>query len=268
MLFGDRLVVLRGGGDLATGVAFRLHRAGFPVIILELAKPLTVRRPVAFSTAVDADRVSVEGITGLRVDTLEAAIRTARDGVVPVLVSPSLPEVAASVVVDARMAKRRDDTTIGDAPLVVALGPGFTAGIDCDAVVETMRGPRLGRVIWQGAAAANTGVPGMLGGRSRQRVLRTEIGGTVGWKVAIGDLVQAGRDLGTVDGEPIVATVDGVVRGLIAPGREVAPGVKIGDIDPRGDLAACFEISDKALAVGGGVVEAVFTWLGREHDRR
>lgn len=268
MLFGDRLVVVRGGGDLATGAVFRLHRAGFPAVVLELAEPLTVRRTVAFSSAVDAGRVDVEGVTARRVDTIEAATRAARDGTVTVLVSPSLPGIGASVVVDARMAKHSADTTRRDAPLVLALGPGFTAGVDCDAVVETMRGPRLGRVIWNGAAAPNTGVPGTIGGRSAERVLRTDTGGRVSWEVEIGDLVQAGQGMGAVDGAPIVTSIDGVARGLIAPGREVEPGTKIGDVDPRGDRTACFEISDKALAVGGGVVEAVLTWLSREHDPR
>lgn len=263
MLFGDRLIVLRGGGDLATGAAVRLHRAGFPVIVLELAEPLAVRRPVAFSTAIDEGRVDVEGVAARRVETIGAATRAAREGVVPVLVSPALPENEASVVVDARMAKRSGDTSIGDAPLVVGLGPGFRAGADCDVIVETMRGPRLGRVIWKGEAAANTGVPGTLGGRSAERVLRADTAGTVGWDVEIGDLVRVGQRLGSAGGEAIVANIDGVMRGLIASGRVIEPGSKIGDIDPRGDRTACFEISDKALAVGGGVVEAVLTWLGR-----
>ena len=263
MLFADHLVVLRGGGDLATGVAYRLVRAGFPVIVLELAQPLTVRRTVALSTAVTDGRVRVEDIEARVAHSIEAAIQLAGSGVVPVLVKPGLPRTGASVVVDARMTKHATDTTMEDAPLVVGLGPGVTAGVDCDAVVETMRGHRLGRVIWEGAAAPNTGIPGSIGGRAGDRVLRAPTAGTVEWDVSIAEVVRAGREMGRVDGRVITAPLDGVVRGLITPGAYVEPGTKIGDIDPRGDPEACFEISDKSVAIGGGVVEAVLTWLNR-----
>ena len=263
MLFADHLVVIRGGGDLATGVAFRLRHAGFPVIVLELAHPLTVRRTVALSTAVTEGTVLVEDIEGRRIDSIAAAEPLAASGVVPVLVEPGLPPTGASVVVDARMAKDVGDTTIEDAPFVVALGPGFTAGVDCDAVIETKRGHRLGRVIREGRPAPNSGVPGPVGGRSGERVLRAPGAGEVAWAVTIGDLVRAGAEIGRADGHPITAGIDGVVRGLIAPGTSVPAGAKVGDIDPRGDQAACFTISDKSLAVGGGVLDAVLTWLNR-----
>jgi xanthine dehydrogenase accessory factor len=255
----DVVVLVRGAGDLATGVAWRLKRAGFGVIMCELEHPLTVRRPVAFSTAVGDGSVTVEGVRAVRAATAEAAA-LARSGVVPVVVSPGLPSLPADVVVDARVAKRVLDTTIRDAALVVALGPGFEAGRDCHAVVETMRGPRLGRVYWQGRAAPNTGTPGVIGGRGAERVLRAPVAGRARWRASIGDAVASGAVLGTVDDERVRAPFAGVVRGLIADGTPVVQGLKIGDVDPRAGTD-WREISDKALAVAGGVLEAILTWL-------
>ena len=167
MLFADHRVVVRGGGDLATGVVARLHRAGFPVVICELAHPLTVRRTVALSTAVLDGTATVEGVAARRatVDDIDGLLA---DGIVPVLTSPQLPPIERSIVVDARLAKRNIDTAITDAPLVIGLGPGFLAAVDCHAIVETQRGSRLGRVLWHGSAEANTGIPGEVGGRARR----------------------------------------------------------------------------------------------------
>ncbi|HXZ63234.1 MAG TPA: selenium-dependent molybdenum cofactor biosynthesis protein YqeB [Streptosporangiaceae bacterium] len=254
----DTLVLLRGGGDLATGAAWRLTRAGFPVVVCELEHPLTVRRRVALSSAVADGRVDVEGMVGVRA-TVSEAIGLARQGLVPVVVSPGLPDLPAQVVVDARMAKRTLDTTIDDAPLVVALGPGHTAGVDAHAVVETMRGPRLGRVLWSGSAAPDTGTPGEVSGHGAERVLRAPAEGAAHWQACIGDLVEAGAVLGTVGGREVRSPFAGVVRGLVADGTIVPGGLKVGDVDPRADTD-CQEISDKALAVGGGVLEAVLTW--------
>ena len=252
--------MLRGGGDLATGTAWRLTRAGWPVVVLELPRPLTVRRTVALSTAVTEGEAVVQGMKGVRAGSADEAVATARTGAVAVLVEPELPPVGADVVVDARMAKRNLGTAIDDADLVIGLGPGFTAGVDCHAVVETMRGHDLGRVIWAGSAAADTGTPGPVGGRSAERVLRAPAAGTVTWEAAIGDRVAQGQRLATVAGAPVTAPFDGVLRGAIASGAEVRAGLKIGDVDPRPDPAACHRISDKALAVGGGVLEAVLAW--------
>lgn len=259
--FSDHLVVVRGGGDLGTGAAWRLRRIGFPVVVLELERPLAVRRTVAFSTAITDGSIVVDGIEAIRATDPGEAIAVADDGRIPVIASEVIPDLSIppSVVVDARLAKRVLDTQIDQAPLVVALGPPFVAGVDCHAVVETMRGHRLGRVIWDGPAAPNTGVPGKLGGVSAQRVVRADAAGDLVWDVAIGATVTAGQRMGSIGGTPVTATIGGTVRGLIAPGA-VEPNLKIGDIDPRGDADASTEISDKSLSVAGGVLEAVLTW--------
>jgi len=274
MLFANHLILLRGGGDLATGVAYRLHKAGFPLIVLELPEPLVVRRRVALATAVREGRITVEDLHAIRVATPEEALQLAPTGAIPVLVAPDLAAItrhpplvtrhSSFVLVDARMAKRNIDTTIDQAPLVIALGPGFTAGVDCHAVIETNRGHRLGRVIWEGPAEANTGTPGIVSGKGAERVLRAPAAGAVQWRKAIGDRVRQGEVLGEVEGQPVIAPFDGVARGLITPGTIVPAKLKIGDVDPRGDVATCFTISEKALAIGGGVVEAVLVWLGRQ----
>ena len=256
------LCVLRGGGDLATGVAWRLTRAGWPVVVLELPEPLTIRRTVAVSTAVAESEISVETMRAVRAGSPEQAAEVAARGDVAVLVAPRLAGLGPlrpDVVVDARLAKRNIDTSIDDAGLVIGLGPGFTAGTDCHAVVETMRGHRLGRVIWSGEAQPDTGNPAEIGGRSAERVIRAPADGRVSWHVAIGDHVTEGQHLGTAGGVAVTAPFDGVLRGAIGDAMEVPAGLKIGDVDPRADPAACWEISDKALAVGGGVLEAVLT---------
>lgn len=260
MLF-DHPVVVRGGGDIGSGVIWRLRRVGFPVTVLELDRPLTVRRTVAFSTAVTEGRITIQGIDGVRVSSVMEAEMVAGRGDVPVLVSADIPSFPStpSVVVDARLAKRNIDTAMDQAPLVVALGPGFAAGTDCHAVVETKRGHDLGRVIWDGPAAPNTGRPGVIGGASSDRLVRAPAAGAVEWSVGIGDMVSRGHMLGSVDGTEVVANTAGVVRGLISPGP-VTEGLKIGDVDPRADTPVD-TISDKALSVGGGVLEAVITWL-------
>ena len=230
------------------------------MVVLELPEPLAIRRTVALSTAVADGEVTVEGMRGVLAATPEGARETAERGDVAVLVaseSAGLGPLRPEVVVDARLAKRNLDTSIHDADLVVGLGPGFTAGRDCHAVVETMRGPNLGRVIWTGKAQPDTGTPAVLGGRSVDRVVRSPAAGRVEWHVSIGDVVTGGRPLGEVGGVTVRAPFDGVVRGAIRDGMRVWTGLKIGDVDPRGDPSACWRISDKALSVGGGVLEAV-----------
>lgn len=262
MLFANYLTIIRGGGDLGTGVVYRLHKAGFPVLVLELPQPLVVRRQVSLATAVSEGEIQIEDISGRRVSDLAEARETINQGIIPVLVSPDLSPVGDSTaVIDARLAKRNIDTRIDQAPLVVGLGPGFVAGRDCHAVIETMRGHTLGRVIWQGSAIPNTGTPGIVAGKGAERVLRAPQDGFIEWQVVIGDQVIPDQVLGFVNGAPVKAPFSGVVRGLIAPHTAVTNGLKIGDVDPRANRDACFTISDKALAIGGGVLEALLTHL-------
>ena len=249
------LVVIRGGGDIATGIALRLHRAGMEVVICETACPTAIRRTVCFSEAVRLGEAVVEGVTARR-DLL-------RDG--PVLVDPEgkcIRRLGPDAVVDAILAKRNLGTTMDMAPIVIAAGPGFTAGTDCHAVVETMRGHYLGRVIYDGAALPNTDVPGLIGGYAGERVLRAPADGVFRGAKRIGDRVRAGEAAGYVDGAPMVCTIDGVLRGLLADGVPVRRGMKSGDVDPRCAPEHCLCASDKALAVGGGVLEAILRLSG------
>lgn len=256
----NHITIVRGGGDIGSGVIWRLRRVGIRVVVTELERPLTIRRTVAFSTAVTQGSISIEGIEAVRVASPSEALEVAATGAVPVLVSPDIPDIDRSVVIDARLAKRNLGTSRDQAPFVVALGPGFTAGDDCDAIVETMRGHDLGRVIWDGPAIPNTGVPGMIGGESGKRVIHAVRNGSLRWDVEFGDVVSEGEHLGTIDGTPVRSRITGTVRGLLADGP-VFEGLKIADVDPRFDPSAVNRISDKALSVGGGVLEAVLVWL-------
>ena len=266
MLFNHAPVVVLGGGDLASGVIYRLVKAGFPVIVTELERPLVIRRAVAFASAVFEGEVVIAGIVGRRAQSVTGAQTLAAEGKVPVLVDPegtSLSAIAPYVLVDGRMAKRNLGTRLTHAPLVIGLGPGFVAGEDCHAVVETKRGHYLGHVIWDGAAQPDTGKPGRIAGRVGERVLRAPAAGHVSTWVAIGDSVREGDPVATVGEQAIVAPFDGVLRGIIHPSVRVTQGMKIGDVDPRGVRDHCFTLSDKALAVGGGVLEAVLSTLNQ-----
>ncbi len=259
------LVVVKGGGDLGSGVAWRLHRCGFRVVILEQPQPTVIRRAVAFASAVFEGEVTVEGVRGRRAALGEVEGLLAQ-GMVPVLVDPearSLGVLQPAVLVDAIVAKRNTGTQITDAPLVIALGPGFCAGRDCHAVVETARGHFLGRVYWQGEALPNTGIPGEIAGVGEERVLRAPADGRFEALAEIGDRVEAGQVVARVQGEPVVTRIHGVLRGLLHPGLQVRAGQKVGDVDPRGERRFCFTISDKALSIAGGVLEAIGTWFRR-----
>jgi xanthine dehydrogenase accessory factor len=259
------LVAIRGAGDLATGVAYRLRAAGFAVAMSELPAPTALRRAVALAEAVYEGRVEVEGVVGVRCGSVERARAALAAGEVPVLVDPAgamLRALRPDVWVDAVMAKRDAGTRIGDAPLVVALGPGFEAGVDCHAVVETLRGHRLGRVLWRGRAAAPTHAPEPVLGRI-DRVVRSPGPGRVTARRRIGERVAAGEVIALVGERPVAAPLPGVLRGLVRDGLEVAAAQKLADIDPRGIVEHCTTVSDKALAVGGGVLEAVLAWRHR-----
>ena len=262
MAFKRVLVLVRGGGDLASGVIFRLVRSGFPVLVTELAQPLAIRRTVAFASAVFENTIEIEGLVARRIAAAEDAADVINAGEIPVLVDAAgaaRNRLRPAVVVDARLAKRNLGTTRNDAPLVIGLGPGFWAGEDCHAVIETNRGHYLGRVITEGSAQPDTGSPGAVRGHTRDRVLRAPADGRVLPMVAIGDRVQGEQIVAVVGGQPITAPFDGILRGLIHPAVNVKQGLKVGDVDPRGERDYCFRISDKSLAVGGGVLEAILS---------
>ncbi len=267
---GERdLVVVRGAGDLATGCIVRLVRAGFRVAALEIARPTAIRRAVSLSEAVYDGEAAVEGVRGFLCDALPERWGALE---VPVLVDPearAVPRLAPLALVDAIMAKRNLGTRIDAAPVVVALGPGFEAGRDAHAVVETNRGHDLGRVLRSGRSEENTGVPAAVSGQGPARVVHAPAAGAVTAHVAIGDAVEAGAPLLSVGGAVARAAVAGVVRGLIRPGLEVPRGLKVADVDPRGVRASCFTISDKSRAVAGGVLEAILALAGgRAPERR
>ncbi len=258
------LILLRGGGDLASGVAYRLHKAGLPVVITELPKPLAVRTTVSYGMAAVYETVIIEGVTAQRADLadLPALYGLLDRGLIPVLIDPEGAAINAlepAVIIDGRMAKTVRDTHIDQAPLVVALGPGFVAGEDCHAVVETNRGHHLGRVYWRGGAEPDTGAPSDLNGKQHERVLRAPCDGAMTQSAVIGRVLHEGQLIGRVGEVPIYAPFLGVLRGLIDDDTWVTAGMKIGDLDPRVQREHCFTISDKSLSVGGGALEAVLS---------
>lgn len=260
------ITLIRGGGDLASGVALRLYRAGLHLIITELAQPLVVRRSVSFAEAVYAGECQVEGVTAVLTSDLEQAYKIISSGHIPLLVDPdasSLGELrkyqARLVLVDARMTKLPPEQSLTSTSLVVGLGPGYVAGQNCHAVIETNRGHQLGRVIWEGATEADTGVPDPVLNQGGSRVLRAPAQGQIHTSAQIGDHVDPGQVIAEVDGIPVNAPIAGVIRGLIHSGLRVWNGLKIGDVDPHDDPRYCYLVSDKALAVGGGVLEAILS---------
>lgn len=253
-------VLIKGAGDLASGIGCRLHRCGFTVVMTEIAVPTTVRRTVAFSPAVYEGQAVVEDITGVLCRTMIEIEEAIKKGRIPVVVDEAgavKDNWKPDAIVDAIIAKKNLGTHITDAPIVVGVGPGFTAGEDCHCVVETKRGHDLGRCIWKGSAIPNSGVPGMIGGYDRERIIRAEAAGEFYGEVKIGDMVKKGQMVGKSGNVPVYALIDGVVRGLLQDGVMVFPGMKSGDIDPRGVVSSCFTVSDKASAIGGGVAEAI-----------
>ncbi len=258
-------VLIRGAGDIATGIALRLHRAGVHVVMTDLPQPTAIRRTVCFSQAILYGTWSVEGVSAVCAAAEEDVDTILASGAIPVLPDPLCAcktWLQPDALVDAVLAKRNIGTAITDAPVVIGVGPGFTAGEDCHAVVETMRGHTLGRVYEAGSALPNTAVPGLIGGYAGERVLRAPADGIFCQRLEIGTLVKAGDVAGTVGGQPMQCTIDGVLRGILPDGIPVFQGMKAGDVDPRGDVSACNTVSDKALAVGGGVLEALLHLTG------
>ena len=239
------LVLIRGAGDLATGIGLRLHRSHLRVVMTDLPQPTAIRRTVCFSQAILYGSYQVEDVTAERAETAEDVRRILKAGNIPVLTDPQAECCAwlrPDVLVDAILAKKNLGTHITDAPLVIGVGPGFCAGRDCHAVIETMRGHTLGRVIRTGGPIPNTNIPGLIGGFTGERVLR------------------APDD--EVNGRPMACTIAGVILGMLADGTPVYKGMKSGDVDPRGEISYCQTASDKAIAIGGGVLQAILEYTG------
>lgn len=264
------LIVVRGGGDLATGTIYKLRKCGFPVLVLETEAPSAIRRNVAFSEAVYQGSQQVEDMTCRLANSLEQARQWLDKNQLVLLVDPAGEAIARlkpMAVVDAILAKKNLGTHREMAPITVALGPGFTAGVDVDAVVETKRGHNLGRVLWQGTAAPNTGIPGVIAGYGKERVIHSPAEGILRNVCKITDTVRRGQVIAAVETAagtvPVEATLDGLLRGLIRDGYPVTKGFKIADIDPRvEEYQNCFTISDKARCIAGGVLEAVIQLKG------
>lgn len=258
-------VLIRGAGDLASGVAIAFHKAGFQVLMTEMDEPTVIRRTVSFATALFDGQIEVEGTMAIAVDRLNYK-QVLEDGHIGVMADPDasiLEEYKPAVLVDGILAKKNLGTKIEDAPIVIACGPGFSAGEDCHRVIETKRGHYLARVIEGGTAAPNSGIPGIVEGHGLERVLYAPTEGRMRGIRQIGDIVEEGDAICEVSGLVVHSPFKGVLRGLLAEGLMVPKGMKIGDVDPRIEVDYCHTISDKARAVGRGALEAALE-LGRE----
>jgi len=259
------LVCIKGAGDLASGIALRLHHSKIDVVMTELPVPLAVRRTVAFSEAIRLGSTVVEDVKAERAENADEVKDCLARGVIPVLADPDAEIVKIlkpEVVVDAILAKTNTGTTKKDAKMVIGVGPVFTAGRDCHAVIETKRGHTLGRVIRKGSAIPNTGVPGNVGGQTIRRLLKAPADGVFHPEKNIGNLVREGDRVANVDGIPVYALTDGKIRGMLQDGVPVTKGLKSGDVDPRGSSVDHMTVSDKAMAIGGGVLEAILSYAG------
>lgn len=264
--FTKSLVVVRGGGDLATGVIKRLFNAGLPVVVLETEKPTVIRTTVSFAQAMFEGETRVEDVVSRRCRDVDEALGVLQSGMVPLLADPQgafLEKLKPLCIVDAILAKRNLGTTMADAPLVIALGPGFKAGKDCHVVIETKRGHSMGRIIREGEALANTGIPGIIAGFGRERVIHSPDEGVFSSDRKIGDLVKKDEVIAYVGKSPVRAPLEGMIRGLLNNGLTVPTGFKIADIDPRGLKADFTTVSDKAMAIGGSVLEVFDNFLAR-----
>lgn len=265
-MFEDYKVIIKGGGDLATAVAHKLRRSGFPVIITEISQPKMVRRTVSFGNCIYEGTWTVEGITAEYVESPEKIDEVIACGHIPLLIDPKcsiLEKIHSTILIDGILAKRNIGTSINDAPIVIGLGPGFTASKDVHAVIETKRGHTLGQVIFDGSSIPNTGIPGNIGGYTHERVFRAPKAGLVKNCVDIGNMVKEGDILCFVDDVPVKAKISGIVRGIIHDGLIVPHMEKLGDVDSRGQKEYCYTISDKGRTIAGGVLEAILYLLDK-----
>lgn len=259
------VIGIKGAGDIASGIACRLYRSGFKIVMTDTAVPTTVRRTAAFSPAVYNAEAQVEGICALLCKDISEINNAFLQNKIAVIVDENAEifnKLKPTAIIDAILAKKNLGTNINQAPCVVGIGPGFCAGADCHAVVETQRGHNLGRVIYKGCAAENTGIPGSIGGYTLERLLRAGADGIFEPLCQIGDSVKAGQPVAKCAEEPLCSQIDGVVRGLLQKGVVVHKGMKCGDVDPRCKIEHCYTVSDKASAVGGGVLEAILHFGG------
>ena len=257
----SNFILIQGGGDLASGIAYRLHKSGLKVIISELPQPLSVRRKVSYSEAVYDGQITIEGLTGC-LATFDTILSTLKNGEIPVIIDPDLTilnsQFSIPILVDATL-RKRPRIGLASVPLSIGMGPGFTAPKNCHAVIETNRGHSLGRVYWEGSAMADTGIPEQVLGIRAERVLRAPADGKLIAHGDIGNHFDKDQIICEVEGIPLKAPFNGSLRGLIRPGIIVKKGLKIGDLDPRDDPRYCTMISDKALALGGSVLEAILS---------
>lgn len=257
----ELIIAIKGAGEMATGVAWRLFQSNFKnIFMIEIENPMAVRRQVSFCEAVRDDKSIVEGVESKRISNPDDIRNAWNNSIIPVIVDPdweSIKAIRPHVVIDAIIAKKNLGTNLSEAPLVIGLGPGFEAGKDVHMVIETNRGHNLGRIILNGCAEPNTGAPGKINGYTRKRVLRSPCSGIFKSSLNIGTLVKQNDVVGHVDGKPVVAQINGVLRGHIRNNTMVTENLKIGDIDPRGNREHCTTISEKARAIGGSVLEAI-----------
>lgn len=257
----ENIVIVRGGGDIATGTIAKLHQSGFPVLVLEIANPSAIRRKVAFCDAVYDGKAKVEGMVCVLTKNQQEIERAWGKGEIPLMIDPKgsmIKKLQPVAVIDAILAKKNLGTNRQMAPVTIGLGPGFSAPEDVSAVIETKRGHDLGRVIYEGRAIANTGIPGLIGGYGKERVIHAPAAGVIENIREIGDLVEKGEMIAKIGSVPVEASLTGVLRGIIKNGYEVEKGLKIADIDPRKEEQKnCYTISDKARCVGGGALEAL-----------
>ncbi|MEG0179194.1 MAG: selenium-dependent molybdenum cofactor biosynthesis protein YqeB [Oscillospiraceae bacterium] len=262
------VVLIKGAGDIASGIALRLAHCKYKIVMTELSHPTTVRCTVAFSRAVYDKCAQVEDVNAVLVQDIDEARKIIEQGKIAVVIDKDAAvskELKPDLIIDAILAKYNTGTKITDAKCVIGIGPGFIAGEDCHAAVETNRGHTLGRVIYKGSPIANTGEPGNIGGYTSERIIRAVCDGIFEPLCAIGDIVTQGQKVAIINGEAVYANIGGVVRGMLPKNTQVHKGMKSGDIDPRGIKDYCYTVSDKALAVGGGVLEAMLNIFVEEY---
>jgi xanthine dehydrogenase accessory factor len=264
----EHIILIRGAGDLGSGVAWRLFQSHFQVLLTEIPQPLAVRRGVSFCEAVYEGNKIVEGVEAILVSTIEQVRTIWNNRAIPLIIDPDLKQSQAlkpDVIVDAIVAKKNLGTRIDQAPLVITLGPGFRAGVDAHLVIETNRGHNLGRILTDGESERNTGIPGNIGGYSMERVLHAPGAGIFKTQKQIGDLVEKDERVAEIDNRPVRTAIRGILRGLIRNGTPVPAGLKVGDVDPRCNPEYCYTISEKARAIAGGVLEGILRVYNRHN---